>query len=168
VEEEWTTERAVGLFVGTRAQESPEGKFEMPGGASARTTHEGVRDFLRTLVARWPRFAPITPHEAAVSLELLRAGVVEVRSHPGIAGPAGERPQASPLARYQAQCGDSRVTTLDHHNIEVGDQRARDFLMLLDGTRDRAALAAAMACPAEQVDQRLVALERLAVLLDRG
>jgi SAM-dependent methyltransferase len=159
VHAEWKLERAVGLYVGTLARETPEGKFEVPGGASATTTHPGILDFLRGLAAMWPRFARITEREAAVTLEMFRAGLVEVRSHPGFAGRAGDRPAASRLARYQAQRGESHVTSFDHHAIELEDQRARDFLLLLDGTRDRTALAEAMGSSPDQVDKRLAKLE---------
>lgn len=55
----------------------------------------------------------------------------------------GERPVASPLARLQAEAA-SRVTNLVHQEIELSPP-ARTLLRLLDGSRDRAALARALA-----------------------
>jgi SAM-dependent methyltransferase len=51
----------------------------------------------------------------------------------------GERPVASPLARLQAEDA-SRVTNLVHQEIELSPP-VRRLLLLLDGSRDRAALA---------------------------
>ena len=51
------------------------------------------------------------------------------------------RPVASAVVRAQAEKG-ARLTTLMHTNIEIEDQRTREFLRLLDGSHDRRALAA--------------------------
>jgi methyltransferase-like protein len=53
------------------------------------------------------------------------------------------RPVASPLARLQATQGE-KVTNL-RHEVVVLDSFSRQILPLLDGTRDREALAAALA-----------------------
>ena len=55
----------------------------------------------------------------------------------------GSTPVASSLARWQARAGDS-VITLRHVRITLNSARERHLLTLLDGTRDRAALARAM------------------------
>ena len=54
-----------------------------------------------------------------------------------------ERPVASPLARLQA-CTSDVVTTLLHVPVRIADTNALRLLPLVDGTRDRAALAAAV------------------------
>jgi protein-L-isoaspartate O-methyltransferase len=54
-----------------------------------------------------------------------------------------ERPVASPLARLQARTSDV-VTTLLHVPVRIADTNALRLLPLVDGTRDRAALAAAV------------------------
>lgn len=51
----------------------------------------------------------------------------------------GERPLASPLARLLAQRG-AITTSLLGHNVKIEDTLGVQFLLLLDGTRDRAAL----------------------------
>jgi methyltransferase-like protein len=70
---------------------------------------------------------------------------VRLRVHaPQITTTVGERPQAWPFARHQAQSGDV-VTNPLHDKIEVEDGLCLALLALLDGTRDRAALAGDLA-----------------------
>jgi hypothetical protein len=56
-----------------------------------------------------------------------------------MAAKAGERPVASPLARWQA-ARTGQVTGLRHTPVTLETDLERDFLKLLDGTRDREAL----------------------------
>ena len=73
-------------------------------------------------------------------LTLYGSDLLELRTcQPSFVTVASERPVVSPLARLQAQ-QDSTLTTLRHTIIEVKDSLAKNLLMLLDGTRDRAAL----------------------------
>lgn len=68
------------------------------------------------------------------------AGLVEALSHPtGFTLDVSERPVASPIARHQLSLGDA-VTSLLHTTLEITDPLARQLVLLLDGTRDRAAL----------------------------
>jgi methyltransferase-like protein len=68
------------------------------------------------------------------------AGLVEVLSRPpGYTLNVSERPVASPIARRQLALGDT-VTSLLHTTLEIADPLARRLVLLLDGTRDRAAL----------------------------
>lgn len=81
-----------------------------------------------------------------------------------------ERPVASPLARYQAERG-ADVSTLMHQSL-VLDPYDLEVLALLDGTRDRDALRAALEkegedARGERLEQSLEALGRAGVLLDR-
>lgn len=55
-------------------------------------------------------------------------------SRPFLLQGASDRPQASLLARKQAQTG-PLVTNLLHQTVQLEDDRTRDFLQLLDGTR---------------------------------
>src|SRR5262249_4344201 len=69
---------------------------------------------------------------------------VEINLHlPAVALRAGERPEASPLARLQAEKG-LTVTNLRHRNVHLNDLD-RLVLTQADGTRDRPALIAALA-----------------------
>ena len=78
---------------------------------------------------------------AAFLLQLYGAGLVEFRTWlPPIARVAGERPVASPLARWQAQHGDV-VSSRFHQAVKVEDEVGRSLLIWLDGTMDRPALA---------------------------
>jgi methyltransferase-like protein len=77
---------------------------------------------------------------------------------------------ASPLARYQAERG-ADVSTLMHQSL-VLDPFDLAVLSLLDGTRDREALRAALETEGEdgrgeRVERSLEALGRAGVLLDR-
>ena len=72
-------------------------------------------------------------------------------------------PGASALARLQAAEG-TRVTTLLHTTVEVGDELGRRLIGLLDGTRDRAALMAELGRPADELERSLEGLARLGLL----
>jgi hypothetical protein len=61
-----------------------------------------------------------------------------------VATAIGERPVASPLARFQLSLGLTMVTNQRHQNIDLPDEMGRALVSLLDGTRDREGLAAAM------------------------
>ena len=77
---------------------------------------------------------------AELILKAYGVGLVEFHLHlPRLAIVPGERPLASPLARLQAQQG-AITTTLLGNNVRIDDFLGRQFLILLDGTRDRAAL----------------------------
>ncbi len=58
------------------------------------------------------------------------------------------------LARYQAR-ESPVVSSLLHTAVEIPHPLAREFMMRLDGTRDRAALARDSGCSLEQVQQEL-------------
>lgn len=117
-------------------------------------------------------------------LQCYAAGLLNLHVGPsGFVTTPGERPVASPLARWQAARGLQKLTTLRHDTVDVDANLAR-LLSLLDGTRDRdtldrtvagwsttAAGAAAMnqqklaAAVRERVDQALTQLARSALLL---
>jgi methyltransferase-like protein len=95
-------------------------------------------------------------------LALFGSGVVQFWvARPRIGGYAGALPMASPLARWQAE-GNDKVTTLLHTTIEI-DAMLRRLLQLLDGTRNREALAAELG-PVD-VDAGLAKLAKAGVLL---
>jgi hypothetical protein len=68
--------------------------------------------------------------------------LVDLHVQPPGAVPAGERPVAAPLARRQVAGGSALVTSLRHAPIRMEDELGRLLLTRLDGSRDRAALAA--------------------------
>jgi SAM-dependent methyltransferase len=85
------------------------------------------------------------------------ARLVGLHVHPPtVAVAAGERPVASPMARYEARVGP--VVTNLYHQATPLDESRRRLLGLLDGTRDRAALVGELARLA--ADGRLAQGER--------
>jgi hypothetical protein len=106
----------------------------------------------------------------SVALACLQAGVIEPHViAPRLAFPPGERPAASAVARAQLADGEF-VTSLWHCPIKVDDEVARRLLPLLDGTRDRQELLAAIAglagCgTAAALDEHLRRLGRLGLLI---
>jgi methyltransferase-like protein len=59
---------------------------------------------------------------------------------PSLTTRVSERPEASPLARHQAKSG-HLVSNLRHQVVNIEDELGRRLVTLLDGTRDRGALA---------------------------
>jgi methyltransferase-like protein/ubiquinone/menaquinone biosynthesis C-methylase UbiE len=69
------------------------------------------------------------------------SGLVEMHAYaPPFVTEVSERPRASLLAQLQAKRG-AVVSTLVHKNVEMEDPIGQKLLQLLDGTRDRVALA---------------------------
>ena len=68
-----------------------------------------------------------------------------------------ERPRASALARLQARTL-TKVVNLKHESVQLEDPLVRTFLELLDGTRDRMAIAREMAAALREKDPAAVAL----------
>jgi SAM-dependent methyltransferase len=83
------------------------------------------------------------PADALVDalLEGFNSGHVGFQAFPAsAAAAAGPRPRASALARTQARPG-AFVTTLLNQLVRISDEPTSQLLGLLDGTRDRAAIA---------------------------
>jgi hypothetical protein len=165
LQDEWDGSRVAGLYAAAACQETGEGKFKGQSGVTIETSHPGVIAFLRKRIAIWPQAAKLDSEEADMALPLFRGSMVELRTTPGIAVRAGERPMASPLARYQCRRGDVEMSTLNHRSLPIGGEKARRFLELLDGTRDRAALARDAGITLQEVDQPLEELGRFAMLV---
>jgi len=104
----------------------------------------------RAEAAGWPLPAPDARDEAIVREHAL-LGVTRGLLDPWLEAPAcakaDELPRASPLARWRAARG-AHVVNAHHTHVPV-DPFARALLPLLDGTRDRAALARALAAQKE-------------------
>lgn len=80
----------------------------------------------------------------ALLTEAYVGGVVDLYSQPApLSSTVSERPRASRIARLQAQSR-PRVVNLRHESVNLTDADARRLLPLLDGTRDRRALLAAL------------------------
>jgi cyclopropane fatty-acyl-phospholipid synthase-like methyltransferase len=125
--------------------------FHNDTGAQMKTSHPLVIALISRLIASSPRsihFDELLAEFGSENIEpvsevllsMYAAGLIELAAwRPAFASVAGERPEASPLARIQATRG-SAMTTLTHASVEAADDRVRRLVTLLDGTRDRAAL----------------------------
>jgi methyltransferase-like protein/SAM-dependent methyltransferase len=133
-------------------------------------------ELLAVARARVPA-AQVAEASAGLSLSLWRlaaGALVDLRTyHPRLAAGVSERPAASLLARLSVQ-DSSVVTTLLHTQLHVEDDLGKRFLVLLDGSRDREALASAISdgSPrdteeevARQVDGSLLDLYRAGLLV---
>jgi hypothetical protein len=96
---------------------------------------------------------PVSDHEldSGIAIALRHCvwpRLVELCVHPVTFNTVvGERPVASPVARYQAKTSD-RVTNPQHESVALAPLE-RQVLLLLDGQRDRAALLDLLAASAE-------------------
>jgi SAM-dependent methyltransferase len=120
----------------------------------------------RRLLARWPRSVPVSelvqmqarsasatraapaswPVEHAV-IELYCAGLVDLRTAPlAVASDAAERPTAFAAARWLSREHDV-IPSLYHEALRFHDPVSRKLVALLDGTRTRDALVAALGGP---------------------
>jgi Predicted methyltransferase regulatory domain/Methyltransferase domain len=176
-------ERVAALHVSSPARAIVAGErratFETPAGARLTTDDEHVVAALVRVGHAWPAALPVAellgderaPQARVALCEALALaawrGVVQLHARPpGLRTIAGERPATSPLARLQARAG-TTVATLRHGTVRIDDELDRAALALLDGTRDRAALRAALAgvagIPGDELAERLEAsLERIA------
>ncbi|MFO0758016.1 MAG: class I SAM-dependent methyltransferase [Byssovorax sp.] len=112
--------------------------------------------------------SPLSPAEEDELGELILAmyggDMIELYSHrPRAVRRAGEKPLAWALSRAQAALG-SEVTTLLHGNVRLDDPANRRLLTLLDGTRDRGALARSMADGRSDLEARLAKLGEFGLL----
>ncbi len=148
-----------------------------------------------TLVATPPEQSMTPAHKAAAALAAVAPAAVSVRelgTRAGLEEPvaaqaalrlaaqqqanlyldappctasAGERPQASALARAQAEAGAQYVASLRHEAIRL-DDFARVLVTLLDGERDRETIAASLASAAREASASDQEVERVAGGLD--
>jgi SAM-dependent methyltransferase len=125
--------------------------FEGPGGVALTTDQPAVIAAFERAAEHWPAAVwvrDLDETDRSVVCEALlgayAANMLSLHaSPPRLAQRPGEWPEASPLARRQAAEGEF-VTTLRHRSVRLEDDLGRRLIGLLDGTRDRAALAAAM------------------------
>ena len=140
-------------------------RFQTPKGLKAETDFALGKAALLLLGEIWPRPLPFdellaqaharlrdaglpqdaTPETRAVFCQFLLqtygTGVLAFHCHaPACAARAGARPDAFPPARWRVQHGHDSAPTAFHHTVQLEDEIGRQLLLLLDGTRDRAAL----------------------------
>lgn len=141
--------------------EQPDGarKFILGEEKSLSTNHPFVKQVLCGLAAKWPGSVPAAAligqgDQAGASLNTLMrlyaAKAVELRTRaPRLVETVSERPVSSALARFQLARGRNIVTNQRHTAVELTDELSRRLLMLMDGSRDRAALSAALSSAAD-------------------
>jgi len=164
-------------------QEDGRQTFAIPNSGDLTTNHPFAKDFLGRLAARWPLsmqvsefFADPAPGDsiAGLLMRLLRAKAIELRAHPPrIAASLSQKPVASALSRAQVAQGSRFVTNQRHRSIRFEDEISRMLLSLLDGSRDRVALARDLAASgpvaagvADKLEAGLAELHRLSLLIE--
>ena len=160
----WQPDHLEGCFASTLARETRDGAFVLPDGNRLTTNQPEPIAFLRRLSATWPRASRIGNAETEMAAQFLRMGLIQIHAFEGLAAKAGQRPCASPLVRYQMARGINPVTTLWQEPLEFSEDPPVRLVSLLDGTRSRAELAAAMECAAESIDEQLAELSYYAIL----
>ena len=148
--------------------------FKLPSGIKMESNHPFATALLGMLAGAWPRalsFDEIEPalEETGFTLDgnaavlLTRLAVSKFidlhRWKAPVAATISERPRASACARQEILSRE-QATTLTHATVRLEDQVGRRFLSLLDGTRDRVALAATLKSdfpeiPAAEIESRM-------------
>ena len=163
--------------------------FEGPTGSTLTTDHPLVIDALQRAATRWPAAVWVRdllgPRGAggdrtALCDALLRsyaANLVALHVHPPrLTTTPGDAPRTSRARAPPGARAATTVTNLRHASVRIEDDLGRRLVTLLDGTRDRAALAAELraflaergdpvpADLAESLERSLQGLARLALL----
>ena len=166
--------------------------FAGPTGSTLTTDHPLVIDALERAASAWPAAVWVRDllgpeagdaERGALCDALLRsyaANLVALHVHPpALTTTPGDTPRTSALVRHQARGGEV-VTNLRHTSVRIEDELGRRLVTLLDGTRDRAALAAELRAAllergepvpddlAEGLERSLKGLARLALLEQRA
>jgi len=151
--------------------------FRHRNGSALRTDHALTIRAMEALLAANPRSVPFgelaegagatSPEDrealANVLFQAFSVGVIELRLfEPRIMLELGERPEASPWARYTAASG--RSANLYHELIEL-DEPAKRLLPLADGSRTLAELATAAELDLPATTRTFQELAKLALLV---
>ena len=171
-------------------------QFTYPNGGSMSTNHPLAKAAMMHLGQVWPQASPFSellrsarvlsqrdtsagaPLEedarwlSDMVMKLYAANFLELHVHaPALVTKPSTRPVSSALARAQVERGSS-VTNLRHASVEVGDEAARQLLLMLDGSRNREQLllelrqrASSGEITAESLETNLERLGRLALLV---
>lgn len=135
------------LYAVTRCHRDAEGMFRM--NANVFEVQDApLADALGRLVDARPARIRVdelvdTPARKLALFEMFDAGLIDLCTTPApYAAEVSERPRASPLIRAMLGEGLENICTLDHRLMTIPEFGPRHVLAHLDGTRDRAALAA--------------------------
>ena len=159
-----------------------EEEFRGARNASLKTAHPVIKAAMLTLNSVWPQRLSLIELRAQVATRLgvpldsvlpgvLREGIAAAFTmrvldlhvySPSVCARPSQRPRINPLIRLQLKRG-GVMTNLLHQSVKIeGD--GLQLLTLLDGQRDREALAAELNVSAAEIDEGLTRLARLAVL----
>jgi SAM-dependent methyltransferase len=162
--------------------------YTLPGGLRMKSQHAVTVRLMETLIDSWPRSIPFAELEERLAghgivfdaefltllLRLVVTRFVQLHAWQApVSRRIADRPRASAAVRQVAAMG-GEVATLLHSSLRLEDSQVRDFLMLLDGTRDRSDLLAALTerypempetALAERIEPNLRLLHRNGVLL---
>lgn len=150
--------------------------FALPGGMRMESNHPSVTALLTTLGSVWPCALGFDELEALIAesgfvleaggaaflIRLAIAKMIELHAWKApVAQILTERPKASAICRQEARA-QQFATSLQHEAVNLEDPKVRALLRLLDGTRDRNALLAAMKAefPGESGEELEVGLDR--------
>jgi len=136
---------------------------------SVEVSDDRLAALIDAIIEAAPGALPLAGHDverlAPAVLQLMVTGMIHLQTGPfALLRTAGPRPTASPLARLQIAREEATLSALNHTNVRVEDPAARRFIALLDGSRDRAALARDMGAPEAQIDQALGQLAGLGLI----
>ncbi len=138
-----------------------------PGSLPFAKLLDQIRARLSRIETDWNGQPPTTPRQVCeLVLKMYSANLVELYCDaPRFVLQAGERPQASAVARLQLASG-KLATNLRHRMVEVADAEARRLLTALDGTRDRATLAQELSLDRCRLDTAIDESARMALLIE--
>jgi hypothetical protein len=132
--------------------------FTLPGGTQIESRHPATVALLEYLISAWPASVPfpqVSQFLAAKGIaldgpffllifQLVVSRTLELHAWTApLSRDIASHPRASAIARHDAATSD-QVTTLLHTSLLLHDPPVRQLLLLLDGTRDRAALLHAL------------------------
>jgi SAM-dependent methyltransferase len=170
---EGLADRVGGMWVASPLRkfgEEADGTLEfrvLHGKGSIRTKDAVIIAAIERLQQIWPRGERvIEEREKQAMLRLAAMGLADLRTRAvHVASQVSARPAVSALARIEAQEGNV-ITTLLHRSIRLEDELARRFVLLLDGTRDHAALVDSLAAGHPNVPRDTIDAQVRSNLLD--
>jgi SAM-dependent methyltransferase len=163
VRRDYPAEHLGRLMFASRATSSAGAKagatvFTLPGGIKMESNHPAAVGLMGELERAWPRALGLEELEsrlagtgfalhadgAGLLTKLAVSKFIELRAWSApVAAEISMRPRASAYSRLEARSC-PHATTLLHSLINLDDPVSRGFLALLDGTRDRGEIAAAL------------------------
>jgi SAM-dependent methyltransferase len=177
LEREPKAESMRALYFSCPARKDKEGKYRRATGVPVKPVHPLAIAALEHLRAFWPRrmsfadlLAACGPEAPAADLcQILMgcfsAGILDAHMDaPHFVLEPGDRPVISPLARLHL-ADDEITANVCHALVRVADPACRRMAQLLDGSRDRAALARETGISEDEADQFLKQLAGLALLV---